>query len=81
VRPGGVSTIVTKKNGGPSWVSGRAGRCLDLGEGEGFYIRRVFFRETYLVSAKEQREALRKAFGLPHYNGDYADYLRHICGK
>jgi len=21
---------------GPSWFSGRAGRCLDLGEGEGF---------------------------------------------
>jgi len=25
-----------KENGGPSWVSGRAGRCLNLGEGEGF---------------------------------------------
>src|SRR3989442_12168467 len=24
-------------------------------------------------TAKEQREALRKAFGLPHYDGDYAD--------
>ena len=32
-------------------------------------------------AAKEQREALRKAFGLPHYNGDYADYFRHIRGK
>ena len=32
-------------------------------------------------TAKEQREALRKAFGLPHYNGDYADYFRHIHGK
>ena len=29
-------------------------------------------------TAKEQREALRRAFGLPHYNGDYADYFRHI---
>jgi len=32
-------------------------------------------------TAKEQREALRKAFGLPHYDGDYADYFRHIRGK
>jgi hypothetical protein len=32
-------------------------------------------------TAKEQREALRKAFGLPHYTGDYADYFRHIRGK
>jgi hypothetical protein len=32
-------------------------------------------------TAKEQREALRTAFGLPHYNGDYADYFRHIRGK
>ncbi len=32
-------------------------------------------------TAKEQREALRKAFGLPHYNGDYADYFRHIRGE
>jgi hypothetical protein len=32
-------------------------------------------------TAKEQREALRKAFGLPHYNGDYADYFRHIRGQ
>jgi hypothetical protein len=32
-------------------------------------------------TAKEQREALRKAFSLPHYNGDYADYFRHIRGK
>ena len=32
-------------------------------------------------TAKEQREALRKAFGLPHYNGDYAEYFRHIRGQ
>jgi hypothetical protein len=32
-------------------------------------------------TAKEQREALRKAFGLPHYTGDYADYFRHIRGE
>jgi hypothetical protein len=32
-------------------------------------------------TAKEQREALRQAFGLPHYNGDYAEYFRHIRGK
>jgi hypothetical protein len=32
-------------------------------------------------TAKEQREALRKAFGLPHYKGDYADYFRHIRGE
>jgi hypothetical protein len=32
-------------------------------------------------TAKEQREALRKACGLPHYNGDYADYCRHIRGQ
>ena len=32
-------------------------------------------------TAKEQREALRKAFGLPHYTGDYADDFRHIRGK
>ena len=32
-------------------------------------------------TAKEQREALRQAFGLPHYNGDYADYFRHIRGE
>jgi hypothetical protein len=31
-------------------------------------------------TAKEQRDALRKAFGLPHYNGDYAEYFRHIRG-
>jgi hypothetical protein len=31
-------------------------------------------------TAKEQREALRKAFGLPHYDGDYADYFRHLRG-
>src|SRR5262245_11941408 len=30
--------------------------------------------------AKEQREALRKAFGLPHYDGDYADYFCHLRG-
>jgi len=32
-------------------------------------------------TAKEQREALRKAFGLPHYSGDYAEYFRHIRGQ
>jgi len=32
-------------------------------------------------TAKEQREALRQAFGLPHYNGDYADYFRHMRGE
>jgi hypothetical protein len=32
-------------------------------------------------TAKEQREALRKAFGLPHYTRDYADYFRHIRGQ
>lgn len=31
-------------------------------------------------TAKAQREALRKAFGLPHYDGDYADYFRHLRG-
>src|SRR6266699_5059960 len=31
-------------------------------------------------TAKEHREALRKACGLPHYDGDYADYFRHIRG-
>src|SRR5262245_35557979 len=31
-------------------------------------------------TAKEQREALRKAFGLPPYRGDYADYFRHLQG-
>jgi hypothetical protein len=31
-------------------------------------------------TAKEQREALRKAFGLPPYSGDYADYFRHLQG-
>ena len=31
-------------------------------------------------TAKEQREALRKAFGLPDYDGDYADYFRHLRG-
>ncbi len=32
-------------------------------------------------TAKEQREALRKACGLPHYDGDYADSFRHIRGE
>jgi AraC-like DNA-binding protein len=32
-------------------------------------------------TAKEQREALRKAFGLPPYSGDYAEYFRHIRGQ
>jgi hypothetical protein len=31
-------------------------------------------------TAKAQREALRKAFGLPYYDGDYADYFRHLHG-
>jgi hypothetical protein len=31
-------------------------------------------------TAKEQREALRKAFGLPPYRGDYADYFRYLQG-
>jgi hypothetical protein len=31
-------------------------------------------------TAKEQREALRKAFDLPPYDGDYADYFRHLHG-
>jgi transcriptional regulator with XRE-family HTH domain len=31
-------------------------------------------------TAKAQREALRQAFGLPHYDGDYADYFRHLQG-
>jgi hypothetical protein len=31
-------------------------------------------------TAKEQREALRKACGLPHYDGDYAEYFRQIRG-
>ena len=31
-------------------------------------------------TAKDQREALRKACGLPHYDGDYAEYFRHIRG-
>jgi hypothetical protein len=31
-------------------------------------------------TAKEQREALRNACGLPHYDGDYAEYFRHIRG-
>ena len=31
-------------------------------------------------TAKEQREALRKACGLPYYNDDYAEYFRHIRG-
>ena len=29
----------------------------------------------------EEREALRKAFGLPHDSGDYAEYFRHIRGQ
>jgi len=32
-------------------------------------------------TAKEQREALRKAFGLPPYSGDYADYFRYLQGR
>ena len=32
-------------------------------------------------AAKEQREALRKAFGLPHDSGDDAEYFRHIRGQ
>jgi hypothetical protein len=32
-------------------------------------------------TAKAQREALRKACGLPHYDGNYADYCRHIRGE
>jgi transcriptional regulator with XRE-family HTH domain len=31
-------------------------------------------------TAKEQREALRKACGLPPYDGDYTEYFRHIRG-
>jgi hypothetical protein len=31
-------------------------------------------------TAKEQRDALRKAFGLPPYSGDYSEYFRHIRG-
>jgi hypothetical protein len=31
-------------------------------------------------TAKEQREALRKACGLSHDDGDSAEYFRHICG-
>jgi IclR-like helix-turn-helix domain-containing protein len=31
-------------------------------------------------TAKEQRKALREACGLPHYDGDYAEYLRHSHG-
>jgi hypothetical protein len=31
-------------------------------------------------TAKEQREALRNACGLPPYDGDYAEYFRHIRG-
>jgi hypothetical protein len=31
-------------------------------------------------TAKEQREALRNAFGLPPYSGDYAEYFRHTRG-
>ena len=31
-------------------------------------------------TAKEQREALRHAFGLPPYSGDYAEYFRQTRG-
>jgi hypothetical protein len=31
-------------------------------------------------TAKEQREALRNACGLPHSDGDYAEYFRHSRG-
>jgi hypothetical protein len=31
-------------------------------------------------TAKEQRDALRHAFGLPPYSGDYAEYYRHTRG-
>jgi hypothetical protein len=31
-------------------------------------------------TAKEQRDALRNAFGLPPYRGDYAEYFRHTRG-
>jgi hypothetical protein len=31
-------------------------------------------------TAKEQRDALRHAFGLPPYPGDYAEYFRHPRG-
>ncbi len=31
-------------------------------------------------TAKEQRDALRQAFGLPPYSGDYAEYFRHTRG-
>jgi hypothetical protein len=31
-------------------------------------------------TAKKQREALRHAFGLPPYSGDYAEYFRHTRG-
>ena len=31
-------------------------------------------------TAKEQREALRHAFGLPPYRGDYAEYFRQTQG-
>ena len=31
-------------------------------------------------TAKEQRDALRHAFGLPPYSGDYAEYFRHTQG-
>jgi hypothetical protein len=31
-------------------------------------------------TAKEQREALRNAFRLPPYSGDYAEYFRHTRG-
>jgi hypothetical protein len=31
-------------------------------------------------TAKEQRDALRHAFALPPYSGDYAEYFRHTRG-
>jgi hypothetical protein len=31
-------------------------------------------------AAKEQRDALRNACGLPPYSGDYAEYFRHTRG-
>jgi hypothetical protein len=31
-------------------------------------------------TAKEQRDALRHAFGLPPYSGNYAEYFRHTRG-
>jgi len=42
--------------------------------------QREALRKAFGLPHKEQREALRKAFGLPHYDGDYADYFRHLQG-